>query len=97
MSRLLDWLEPYILKVDAWLQDRLDASARIVRVTPSDASPYYVVEVKSFDRWIPRVFSATPDYAEAERWWRRETNREAWPTTHRETIDRSCTTRKDGA
>jgi hypothetical protein len=80
---LVDWLEPIIARVDARLQAWSDARARIVLVESSDAAPYYVVEVKSLGGWIPRVFSATPILADAERWWRRETGREPWPTRTR--------------
>jgi hypothetical protein len=78
-DRIKDRLEPYIVRVDTYLRACMDSRARIVRVVPSDAAPYYIVEVKSLGRWIPRVLSMTSDLAKAEQWWRRETGRESWP------------------
>jgi hypothetical protein len=85
-TRLGIWLEPFIDAVDSRLQSWQDASARIVRVDCSDAPSYYLVEVKSFGKWIPRVLSVTPDLAEADRWWRREVGREPWPTRTKTTV-----------
>jgi hypothetical protein len=78
-ERIRDWLEPIIDRIDARIQAWADSRARIVRVESDGAPPYYVVEVKSFGRWVPRVFSTTADIAEAEQWLRRETGRESWP------------------
>ncbi len=76
-ARIINWLEPFIDRIDARLQAWADSNARIVRV--ESVPPHYVVEVKSLGQWVPRIFSTTSDLAEAEQWLRRETGREPWP------------------